>query len=682
MKITKQNDIKDCGLHILQFFALYHNDQYIDINYLKLNASYNENGININSLKDQAKKINLELKSYSCDFLTLEKISEKNLPIVLLINKNGLNHFVILEKIKNYKFYIQDSSIGDRTVYKKDELEKIFLNVVLTFDKIENTKNIDIILNNKFSEFSEFKKETFLVFLISILNLFFSFSVSLFFKIVFDFLIPNNLSENLIILSIVFLLLNSFKFINSFLKNIILKKVTMKIENKITTALLNKLSHCDEKTLNKLTTNEYIKKFSYIPFIAEYKANFTHSILFETFSIIGSILILIWLHFWLFSIVFIILFISLLVNFAFHIKIKKTYPLVLNANLEKLIADMNIINSKNNFLNSDSYNFFKKINNEKLFLYQKNNFSFFNSLNSKNYFIDLIMGNLNLIIVFVGGIFIFSNQISFGILMMFISISNFLFMPANSLFSIFLNKSLLNSQQSELNFILNFSEKETNGKFKISKINEIEINNLLFEYEVDKKIVNLKHFLINQNIQINGKNGSGKSSFLNLIAFLNFPTNGSIKINNIEYKNIDIEDLQNNICFIKQNEFLPSTSIYEYVTENNEKKIEFLNNLLNNKQFAEIINLMRINFQSQIIDGGKNFSSGQKQFISLLKLFTKNYKLVILDEAFENISFEIYSKIKALIKEIFVSSLFIEVSHSKKYVFTNKEVDFEKINQL
>lgn len=142
MRIKKQEDIKDCGLYVLQYFVAKHNDDYIDINYFKNKATYSSEGVNISTLKKLASEHDIDLNSYSGDFESLESLDNSNMPIALLLNRKGYSHYVVLEKMKDNYFIIQDPAYGRKMKVKKEDLAKEFANVILFFDpKEEKSKN-------------------------------------------------------------------------------------------------------------------------------------------------------------------------------------------------------------------------------------------------------------------------------------------------------------------------------------------------------------------------------------------------------------------------------------------------------------------------------------------------------------------------------------------------------------
>lgn len=113
----------------------------------------------------------------------------------------------------------------------------------------------------------------------------------------------------------------------------------------------------------------------------------------------------------------------------------------------------------------------------------------------------------------------------------------------------------------------------------------------------------------------------------------------------------------------------------DFITNNSTESTEIF--LQNFKKFNldVLLNNAQINLNDQIIGGGVNFSSGQKQIISWLRMFASHYKLILLDEAFENVDDKNFNFIKGVMNQIEIN--LVEVSHSKKYIRNSKEVNLE-----
>lgn len=684
MRIKKQEDIKDCGLYVLQYFVAKHNDDYIDINYFKNKVTYSSEGVNISTLKKLASEHDIDLNSYSGDFESLESLDNSNMPIALLLNRKGYSHYVVLEKMKDNYFIIQDSAYGRKMKVKKEDLAKEFANVILFFDPKEEkskNRNKNYSLDNKISTLFSFKKYTYPLFISALLGLFLSFGSTFFIKIVFDFILPNYLKNNLIIIFVFFLWINILMFINRLFKNHVIKKIKNDLEFTLTKAFFDKIKRVPSNYLSKLTSNDYFKRLTYIKEICEFQSNFVFTFLSEIFSFIGSTILLIWINYVLFLIMFGIAIVVLLGNVIYHFWIEKNYPDLLEKNLNNMKSDIDFIYSWKEMDNVDYSRFISKNQFKNMLEFKKKEYSFAFKDDIKNFWNDLFIGNFSTIIVFASSFFILKNKLSTGSLMMFLNGINFFINPMLNMSSLLLSQTMIKRNVNLVNFVLNLDEKNNldTGLF-IDKIKKIELENVNFYYENGKNILNIPSFTIDQNIQLNGKNGSGKTTMLSFINGCFKCYLGKMKINDIDFDSINLINYQSKNILINSSSHLPDVSFLEYITSNNENYKNELNKNIQKYGLYKIFEEMNFNLNGSIISNGSNLSSGQKQLLLLLKLFARKYDLIMLDEAFENINPSNCELLKKAIKKYQEEALFIEISHNKNYLFKTKEVCFEKIN--
>lgn len=75
--------------------------------------------------------------------------------------------------------------------------------------------------------------------------------------------------------------------------------------------------------------------------------------------------------------------------------------------------------------------------------------------------------------------------------------------------------------------------------------------------------------------------------------------------------------------------------VIDFIIDNNKEKVNVLNQNIEKYGLINVINKANINMNIEINNNASNLSSGQKQIILLLRLLTRKYKIVMLDEAFE-----------------------------------------------
>ena len=158
------------------------------------------------------------------------------------------------------------------------------------------------------------------------------------------------------------------------------------------------------------------------------------------------------------------------------------------------------------------------------------------------------------------------------------------------------------------------------------------VNNLSFSRNETKIFENLNLSLSNKKIiQIKGKNGSGKTTFLKVILNILEPHNGEIiwKGKNIK-KNIF--DFYNQTTFIMDN----NTSTRELSVEDN---INFWRGLssskLNNEEIFELLN--KLNIEKYYKTKVMYLSSGERKKLELIRLILEQKKLWVLDEPFNHL---------------------------------------------
>ena len=217
-------------------------------------------------------------------------------------------------------------------------------------------------------------------------------------------------------------------------------------------------------------------------------------------------------------------------------------------------------------------------------------------------------------------------------------------------------------------------KKDINYQSNIIFKKTIELKNVSFSYKNNEnKILENVNFEFQKNecVCILGKNGSGKSTFLNLIAGLIKPTDGKIIVDNVYDLYSNRSRWIDKLSYVQQNIFLLDASIKNNITlENNENKIDYIkyNKVLDTLKLEDSF----INFPNKLsstvgIDG-ISLSGGQKQLISLARALYKNSEILILDEptsAFDSIKTELFRDLILLLKK--KTTIFL-VTHNKNYL--------------
>jgi ABC-type bacteriocin/lantibiotic exporter with double-glycine peptidase domain len=170
------------------------------------------------------------------------------------------------------------------------------------------------------------------------------------------------------------------------------------------------------------------------------------------------------------------------------------------------------------------------------------------------------------------------------------------------------------------------------------KFNEsIKFYDVSFNYSSDSTAV-LKNISLtiykNEFIVIMGKNGSGKSTFLNLVSGFLQPSNGRIVVDS-QYDLFSNKDsFIKNASYVQQNIFLLDTNIINNIVLTDDKLIDHakLNQIIKLLQIEEYFKNLPYQLNSKVGVNGMKLSGGQKQLISLARALYRDTSILFLDE--------------------------------------------------
>ena len=235
--------------------------------------------------------------------------------------------------------------------------------------------------------------------------------------------------------------------------------------------------------------------------------------------------------------------------------------------------------------------------------------------------------------------------------------NNFLSQIGSTNSVIQLEKSLLKNQEDNL------------GTIKIDFSKSIILKDIDFKYSNDSMNKNLDainlEIPLNKTVAFVGKSGSGKSTLINVITGLLKPNFGSVCVDGVDLREINLNDWRSKIGYITQESVIFNDTILNNITSwdyNEKKDYSRLWSSIKMSHLDEVITNDN-DLNREVGDRGVSLSGGQKQRIAIARELYRNPKVLILDEATSALDSETENSIIKSLEELNGKLTIIVIAH-------------------
>jgi subfamily B ATP-binding cassette protein MsbA len=274
------------------------------------------------------------------------------------------------------------------------------------------------------------------------------------------------------------------------------------------------------------------------------------------------------------------------------------------------------------------------------------------------------------LIVWYGGLNIIlkDSDITLGIIFLFIQLSQMLFRPLRQIADKF---NTLQMGMVAANRVFKIIDTESripnNGKLSADNIKgDINFKNIKFYYNEGEDVIKDISFHVKsgEKVAIVGATGSGKTTIVNLLTRFYDTQKGSIELDKMDIKKMDIFSLRSKIALVLQDVFLFADSLLNNITLWN-KNISFDNVINAAKKIGihDFIMSLPGGYNYNVKERGVMLSQGQRQLISFLRAYLKNPSILILDEATSSIDSNSEELIQKAILKITENKTSIIIAH-------------------
>lgn len=186
-----------------------------------------------------------------------------------------------------------------------------------------------------------------------------------------------------------------------------------------------------------------------------------------------------------------------------------------------------------------------------------------------------------------------------------------------------------------------------------------------------------------KTLGIMGATGSGKSSIVNLLQRFYDVTDGAVKVDGVDVRNMDVRQLRSNIAVVLQDVFLFSDTIEENIKMGRRKSlpIEEVRLAAEHAEARGFIEKMDEQYETVIGERGVGLSGGQKQRISIARALAKHSPILVLDDSTSALDMETEHEIQKTLNEL-TGTTKIVIAHRISAVRHADEIIYLKDGQI
>lgn len=203
----------------------------------------------------------------------------------------------------------------------------------------------------------------------------------------------------------------------------------------------------------------------------------------------------------------------------------------------------------------------------------------------------------------------------------------------------------------------------------------IRFDNVTFKYTKNNILENFDLTIKNQQkIGIIGVSGSGKTTLVNLLFKFYSPQKGKILIDNKDINDYNTKSIYENLTYVPQETILLHSTIYENIKI--AKPSASYDEIISAAKKAELhqfIESLDDKYNTIVGERGIKLSGGQRQRIALARIFLRDSKIVIFDEATSSLDNNTEFKIQQNINKYFDKQTIICIAHR---LSTLKDMDY------
>jgi ABC-type multidrug transport system fused ATPase/permease subunit len=178
-----------------------------------------------------------------------------------------------------------------------------------------------------------------------------------------------------------------------------------------------------------------------------------------------------------------------------------------------------------------------------------------------------------------------------------------------------------------------------------------------------------------RTVALVGPSGSGKTSLVALIARLYDPSSGSVLVDGVDVREVEVASLRSEIAFVADDSFLFTASVAENIAyASSEATMEEIEAAARRAQADDFIRELPDGYETRVGERGLTLSGGQRQRVAIARALLADPRILILDDATSSVDATTEAAIKAGLQEAMAGRTTFIIAHRLSTVSLADEI--------
>ena len=273
---------------------------------------------------------------------------------------------------------------------------------------------------------------------------------------------------------------------------------------------------------------------------------------------------------------------------------------------------------------------------------------------------------LSTLLYILGANLVFDLQLSVGSVFAFITYSSYVTGPISAILNIgYLLSGIIPSTKRYYAF-MDLEEETDNGETAALCPDDLKLQQVSFAYEKEKYVLKDVDILFAKGSKtaIIGRNGSGKTTIINLLTRMYEPTSGKIMLGTEDISELPLPEYRNMVSVVSQQIYLFNDTIRNNICLYKRVDDVIVEEACKDSGLEDFIKEVSLDYV--VGQNGAMLSGGQKQKIALARALIHDKPIVIFDEATSNTDAYSEQQINGLLDTKLKEKTVIVITHKKE----------------